>query len=179
MSKLKATIMDEQMVVRAVTRMAHEIIEKNSGAAGLCLVGIKRRGEPIAEMLRENINRFEGVSLPTASVDITLYRDDLSEIASSPVLNSGSLPFPVTGKKVILVDDVIFTGRTARAAMEAILSTGRPACIELAVLIDRGHRELPIRADFVGKNIPTSRNELVAVNMPSFDGELCVKLYDI
>ena len=179
MEKLKATVMDGQAMLRAVTRMAHEIIEKNGGSGGLCLIGIKRRGQPLAEMLRDAINSFEGVMLPTASVDITLYRDDLSEISSSPILNNGEIPFPVSGRKVVLVDDVIFTGRTARAAMEAVLERGRPSCIQLAALIDRGHRELPIRPDFVGKNIPTSRNEKVAVCLPSVDGEMCVRLYDI
>ena len=179
MLELKTQLMDEPAVRRALMRIAHEIIEKNHGGENLCLVGIQRRGVALAALLRENIARIEGIRLPTGSVDITFYRDDLTHVAETPRLSGTSVDFPVTGKRVVLVADVIYTGRTARAAIEAVFSLGRPAAIQLAELIDRGHRELPIRPDYVGKNIPTARSELVAVALPPYDDEVSVKLYGV
>ncbi|MDO4973123.1 MAG: bifunctional pyr operon transcriptional regulator/uracil phosphoribosyltransferase PyrR [Eubacteriales bacterium] len=177
--KVKAQIMDEAALNRALMRISHEITEKNRGVDGVVLVGIRRRGEPIARRIRENIARIEAAEVPCGSIDISFYRDDLSVLAEMPQVRRTELPFDVTDRNVILVDDVLFTGRTARAAIEAIFSCGRPRRIQLAVLVDRGHRELPIRADFVGKNIPTSRAELVEVRLPEFDGETGVYLMDL
>lgn len=176
---LKAKVLDEAAIQRALMRIAHEITEKNKGAENLCLVGIKRRGEPLTNIIRENILKIEGVEVPCGSVDIRYYRDDLSLMNDSPVCSKPDLPFDVTGKNIVLIDDVLFTGRTARAAMEAVMCCGRPKVIQLAVLIDRGHRELPIRADFVGKNIPTARAELVEVQIPPFDSETQVCLMEL
>lgn len=167
--KYKSSIMNEDDVKRALMRLSHQIIEKNRGTDGLCLVGIRSRGVPIAQRISKNIMVIEGVEIPAGELDISLYRDDLSLISSEPVLNRTNIPFDVEGKVVILVDDVIFTGRTARAAMEAVMKIGRPARIQLAVLIDRGHTELPIKADYVGKNIPTSAQEIVAVRLKEYD----------
>ncbi len=161
--------MDEMAIRRAMTRITHEIIEKNKGTDDLCLVGIKRRGEILAQIIQDNIRKIEQAEIPCASVDIRYYRDDLTTLNDSPILRKLDLPFDVTGKTIVLVDDVLFTGRTARAAMEAVISCGRPKAILLAVLIDRGHRELPIRADFVGKNVPTARTERIEVHIPPFD----------
>ena len=166
----KAHIMDQTAMDRAMMRIAHEIIERNKGVGDLALIGIQRRGVPIARRVAENILQVEGKSVPVGILDITLYRDDLSELAAHPVINDTDIPFAVDRKTIVMVDDVIFTGRTARAAMDAIIDLGRPRCIQLAVLVDRGHRELPIRADYVGKNTPTSLNELVAVRMKEIDG---------
>ena len=171
MQTYKATLLDEQALLRAVRRISHEIVERNKGTDSLVLVGIKRRGLPLAKMICDNIAAIESVTLPLDALDIKFYRDDLSEISTLPLLRGEPLKIDVTGKKVILVDDVLYTGRTARAAIEAIFSVGRPAQIQLAVLIDRGHRELPIRADYIGKSIPTSRSEAVAVFLPEFDGK--------
>lgn len=157
--------------------MSHEIIERNNGCENLCFFGICRRGVPLAEIIARNIKEFEGVSVPVGKLDITLYRDDLSQPAPDPVVHSNTTELDITGKTVVLVDDVLYTGRTARAAMDALMRMGRPAAIQLAVLIDRGHRELPIRGDFVGKNVPTSRSELVVVSVPEFDGETAACLY--
>lgn len=176
--KLKAQIMDEVALSRALMRVSHEIIEKNKGVENVVLVGIRRRGEPIAERIRDNISKIEGVVVPCGSMDISFYRDDLSALADSPVVERAELPFDVTEKTVVLADDVIYTGRTARAAIEAVFSCGRPRSIQLAVLVDRGHRELPIRADYIGKNLPTSHSELVEVRLPEFDGETGVFLMD-
>ncbi|MBQ8087552.1 MAG: bifunctional pyr operon transcriptional regulator/uracil phosphoribosyltransferase PyrR [Clostridia bacterium] len=173
----KNLILDEAQLRRSVTRMAHEIIERNKGVDGVVLVGICRRGEPLAHMLREAIERVEGTRLPVGTLDITFYRDDLTPAARDPRLNRTDVPFSIEDQTVILVDDVLYTGRTARAAMDALMDIGRARRIQLAVLIDRGHRELPIRADFVGKNIPTSHAEFVRVNMPNIDGETNVWLY--
>ena len=175
----KAQIMDESAVRRALMRLSHEIVEKNRGAKNLVFVGIRRRGEPLAQRLSENILSIEGVSVPCGSIDIKFYRDDLSLLSESPEVTKPSLPFDVNGRDVVLVDDVLYTGRTVRAAIEAIFDCGRPKTIQLAILIDRGHRELPIRADFVGKNLPTSRDELVEVRMPEFDGETGVYLMEL
>ncbi len=179
MTQRKAFIMDESAMNRAVTRIAHEILERNSGCENLCLVGIRRRGEPLARMIADRISSIEGQSVPVGVLDITLYRDDLSPAGEDglPQLNGTNIPFSVTGKRVVLVDDVIYTGRTARAAIDALFSMGRPGQIQFAVLVDRGHRELPIRPDFVGKNIPTAHTELVAVRVPQIDGEMSVEIW--
>lgn len=177
--RLKAQIMDEAALNRALMRISHEIVEKNKGAEGLLLVGIRRRGEPIAQRIRLNIRRIEAVDVPCGSIDIRFYRDDLTAVADMPEVRRTELPFDVTDRDVVLVDDVLYTGRTARAAIEAIFTCGRPRSIQLAVLVDCGHRELPIRADFVGKNIPTSHSELVEVRLPEYDGETGVFLMDL
>lgn len=180
MGKLKATLMDEAAVNRALTRIAHEMLEKNGGCERLCLVGIRRRGEPLAQRIAEKIEAIEGKAVPVGVLDITLYRDDLSPaFGDMPKVNATRVPFSVTGQWVVLVDDVIFTGRTARAAIDALFQMGRPAKIMLAVLVDRGHRELPIRADFVGKNVPTSRSELIAVKVPPIDEITSVEIWDL
>ncbi|MBR4909693.1 MAG: bifunctional pyr operon transcriptional regulator/uracil phosphoribosyltransferase PyrR [Clostridia bacterium] len=177
MAVLKATLMDEAAVLRALKRISHEIVEKNGGIEGLAIVGIKRRGVPLARIIADNIEQIEGAKVPVGVVDITFYRDDLEHISDEPVLGGTDIGFDVKGKTVILVDDVLYTGRTARAAMEAVMSAGRAAAIKLAILIDRGHRELPIRGDFVGKNIPTSKNERISVKIPPIDDITAVELY--
>ena len=174
----KASIMDANAMQRALRRIAHEIIEGNHGVDGVTLVGIQRRGVTLARMLREEIERVEGVRLPLGVLDITFYRDDLSMLQDHPVVGATDLPFAVQGARIVMVDDVLYSGRTARAAMDAICDMGRPSCIQFAVMVDRGHRELPIRADYVGKNVPTSKSELVGVHVPEFDGDLCVNLYE-
>ncbi|WP_078664875.1 bifunctional pyr operon transcriptional regulator/uracil phosphoribosyltransferase PyrR [Carboxydocella thermautotrophica] len=171
--------MDPESIRRALTRIAHEIVERNKGVENLALIGIRRRGVPLAERLAAKIAEFEGVALPVGLLDITLYRDDLTTLAQQPVVHKTQVPFQVEGKKIILVDDVLFTGRTARAALDAIIDLGRPRFIQLAVLVDRGHRELPIRADFVGKNVPTSRKEVISVYLQEIDGEDKVVLQEI
>ena len=176
--KLKADLMSSEDMKRALKRMSHQILERNHGAGNLVFLGIRRRGVPLAERLSSNINAIEGVEVPVGQLDITLYRDDLSLISEEPVVNSSSVPFDITGKTVVLVDDVIYTGRTARAALDATSALGRAARIQLAVLVDRGHRELPIRADYVGKNVPTSGNELIAGQVEEIDGTEGVKLFD-
>lgn len=167
--------MDEMSVRRALMRISHEILEKNKSTDDVILVGIKRRGIHLAQMIQENICKIENVEVPFHTLDIHFYRDDLSKENNTPVLKNNE-PFDVTDKKIIIVDDVLYTGRTARAAIEAIFEMGRPSQIQLAILIDRGHRELPIRADYVGKNIPTSREETVSVKVDTLDGETCVDL---
>ncbi|MDR1874121.1 MAG: bifunctional pyr operon transcriptional regulator/uracil phosphoribosyltransferase PyrR, partial [Synergistaceae bacterium] len=167
--KEKAKIMDARAMERAVSRIAHEIIEKNKGVTDVALIGIQRRGVPLARQLVAQIEKVEGVSVPVGVLDITFYRDDLSLLNEHPVLNGTDIPFGITGLSVVLVDDVLFTGRTVRAALDALMDSGRPRSIQLAVLVDRGHRELPIRADFVGKNVPTSRSELIAVHIAPFE----------
>ncbi|MDD4568947.1 MAG: bifunctional pyr operon transcriptional regulator/uracil phosphoribosyltransferase PyrR [Tepidanaerobacteraceae bacterium] len=167
----KARIMDEQAISRALIRISHEIIEKNKGVANLVIVGIRRRGVPLARKLAEYISSIEGIKVPVGILDITLYRDDLSSLTSQPVVHKTEIPFKITDKKLILVDDVVYTGRTARAALDALADLGRARTIQLAVLIDRGHRELPIRPDYVGKNVPTSREEIVEVRLKEVDGE--------
>jgi pyrimidine operon attenuation protein/uracil phosphoribosyltransferase len=167
----KATLLDKSGLQRVLTRIAHEIVEANQGVRGLCLVGIRSRGVPIARRLAHFIEEIENCTIPVGVLDITLYRDDLSTIAVQPVVRQTDIPFSVDGKTVVLVDDVLYTGRTVRAAMDAIIDLGRPACVQLVVIIDRGHRELPIRADYVGKNVPTSRNEQIQVLLTEIDGE--------
>ena len=169
--KQKSQLMDGQAIERALMRISHEIIENNRGVHNLLLIGIKRRGEPISKIIQKDILKIENVEVPCESLDINLYRDDLSLVSDSPVVRTKSLANDVNDRDVILVDDVLFTGRTARAAIEAVFTCGRPRTIQFAVLVDRGHRELPIRADYVGKNVPTSRNELIEVRLPEFDGE--------
>ncbi|MGG7058661.1 bifunctional pyr operon transcriptional regulator/uracil phosphoribosyltransferase PyrR [Clostridium tertium] len=176
--KLKANLLDDKAIYRTLIRISHEIIEKNKGIDDVVLVGIKRRGYPIAERIAKNIENIEGVKVPVGSVDITLYRDDISEIKDTPKVNNSNLGVEIIGKKVILVDDVLYTCRTVRAAIDAIMDSGRPDQIQLAVLIDRGHKELPIRADYVGKNIPTSKNEIIAVEIEEIDGKDSVKIYE-
>ncbi len=175
----KAEIMDESAVNRALVRIAHEIIEKNKGVGNVCLLGIKTRGVPLANIINNNIENIEGISVPVGELDINHYRDDLSEIDALPEATPPVLPFDVNGKDIILCDDVMFTGRTVRAAIEAVFSLGRPSSIQLAILVDRGHRELPFKADFVGKNVPTSTTELISVNLKETDNYTCVKLYNI
>jgi pyrimidine operon attenuation protein/uracil phosphoribosyltransferase len=165
--KTKALIMDEKSITRALTRIAHEIIEKNKGVDELVVIGIRSRGVPLAKRIVNSIKEIEGQDVPYFSLDISPYRDDIS---SEEILAKPDSEFDVEGKIIILVDDVLFTGRTVRAALDAIIDLGRPNKIELAVLIDRGHRELPIRADFVGKNVPTSKSERVTVNIEEIDG---------
>ena len=175
---LKASLLDENAIRRALTRLSHEIIEKNKGVEDIVLVGIKRRGYPLAERLSEFIEKFEGVKIPVASVDITLYRDDLTNVSDTPNLNDPKIAMDIRGKKVIIVDDVLYTCRTARAAIDAIMDQGRPEFIQLAVLVDRGHKELPIRADYVGKNIPTSKDEIIKVQIKEIDGTDSVEIYE-
>ncbi len=170
--EIKSKLMDESTMRRALMRIAHEITERNRGTDGLVLIGVRRRGAILAEMIRDNIAKIEGTVLPCADLDISHYRDDLPRIPDPPLLTPAHLSFPVQGKKVILVDDVLYTGRTVRAAIEAIFELGRPESIQLAILIDRGHRELPFRADFVGKNVPTARSEMVKVMLPPYDAEI-------
>lgn len=161
--------MDEKAIQRAVTRIAHEIIEKNKGVKDIILVGIKTRGVPLAQRLVEKIEMIENEKVKAGTLDITLYRDDLSKLDDNPIIHSTNIDFGIDNRIVILVDDVLYTGRTVRAAMDAIMDIGRPKAIQLAVLIDRGHRELPIRADFVGKNVPTSKNEVISVRFTETD----------
>jgi len=177
--KLKAQILDEAGLNRSLMRIAHEILERNKGAENLRLVGVRRRGGPIARRIAENILHIEGQEILVGSIDISFYRDDLSKLNEAPLLRRTELPFDVNDRDVVLVDDVIYTGRTVRAAIEAVFSCGRPRSIQLAVLIDRGHRELPIRPDYVGKNVPSARTELIEVRLPDFDGETGVWLMEI
>lgn len=176
--KFKTRLLSGDDVERALVRISHQIIEKNHGTDNICLIGIRTRGVPLACRLRDHIQSIEGTLPEVGTLDITLYRDDLTSLAEEPRVGHTDVPFSVTDKVVILVDDVIYTARTARCALEAIMKLGRPARVYLAVLIDRGHRELPIRADFVGKNIPTSKNEIVNVLIPPIDSELGVDLYE-
>ena len=161
----KTSIMDADGIRRALIRIAHEITEKNKGVEKVALVGIRTRGVPLAARIAEEIQKIENVKVPTGSLDITLYRDDLTTMGYNPVIHGTEIDFDVTGKHIVLVDDVLYTGRTIRAALDAIIDMGRPNSIQLAVLIDRGHRELPIRADYAGKNVPTSRREIIEVSL--------------
>ena len=161
----KTSIMDADGIRRALIRIAHEITEKNKGVENVALVGIRTRGVPLAARIAEEIQKIENVKVPTGSLDITLYRDDLTTMGYNPVIHGTEIDFDVTGKHIVLVDDVLYTGRTIRAALDAIIDMGRPNSIQLAVLIDRGHRELPIRADYAGTNVPTSRRETIEVTL--------------
>lgn len=169
--KEKAQLMDDKAMARAITRVSHEIIEKNKGIEDVVLVGIKTRGVPIANRIAKKIESIEGQSINTGEVDITLYRDDLKTINTDPVVNGSNIDFNINDKIVILVDDVLYTGRTVRSALDAVVDIGRPKAIQLAVLVDRGHRELPIRADYVGKNVPTSKDEIISVKLSEIDEE--------
>ena len=166
----KKKLMDETAIKRAITRIAHEIVESNKGVENVALIGIRRRGGPLAQRLAEQIEEIEGIKVPVGILDITLYRDDLTTLASQPQLHRTEVFFDINDLNVVLVDDVLYTGRTIRAALDALIDIGRPRCIQLAVLVDRGHRELPIKADYVGKNIPTSLKEVIAVLVNEIDG---------
>ncbi len=168
---LKKEILNKNEISRTLSRIAHEIIEKNKGTENLALIGIRTRGVPLAKRLAAKIKDIEDTELPVGIVDITLYRDDLSTIDKNPVLHKTELPFNLADKKIVLVDDVLYTGRTVRAALDALINYGRPHLIQLAVMIDRGHRELPIRADFVGKNVPTAKDEIIEVRLNEVDNE--------
>lgn len=174
--KFKAQIMNDEDVNRAIVRISHEIIERNHGTEKLCLIGIKTRGIPLAYRIAQNIRKIENKDIEVGELDITLYRDDLTMLARNPIVSDTKIPFSVEDKTVVLVDDVIFTGRTARAALDAVMSVGRPAKIQLAVLVDRGHSELPIKASYVGKNIPTSLSEIVSVHLAEHDGSTNVSI---
>jgi pyrimidine operon attenuation protein/uracil phosphoribosyltransferase len=169
--KEKAKILDKDTINRTLMRIAHEILEKNKGSKNLCLIGIRNRGAYLARRLAEGIEKIEQGKVPVGILDITLYRDDLSLIASQPVVHKTEIDFDITDKNIVLVDDVLYSGRTVRSALDALIDLGRPKSIQLAVLVDRGHRELPIRADYVGKNIPTSINETVEVRLVEVDGK--------
>jgi pyrimidine operon attenuation protein/uracil phosphoribosyltransferase len=163
-------ILSPDDIRRAVTRIAHEVAERNEGVSEVVLVGIRRRGVPLAQRIAGTLADIEGVRVPVGVLDITLYRDDLSMRGPAPVVHSTTIPLDVTGRTVVLVDDVLYTGRTVRAALDALADLGRPGRIQLAVLVDRGHRELPIRADFVGKNVPTARDEMIETRLREVDG---------
>ena len=172
----KAKLMDEKAIARAITRISHEIIEKNKGIEDVILIGIKTRGIPIANRIANRIEKIEGKKVVTGEMDITSYRDDLKKIQLYPVINVTNIKFDINEKTVVLVDDVLYTGRTVRSALNALMDIGRPKAIQLAVLVDRGHRELPIRADYVGKNVPTSKQEIISVELLEVDGEDSVKI---
>ncbi len=163
-------ILSADDIRRAITRIAHEVAERNEGVEGIVLVGIRRRGVPLAQRIAATLADIEGTRMPVGVLDITLYRDDLSMRGPAPVVHSTSIPVDITGQIVVLIDDVLYTGRTVRAALDALADLGRPARIQLAVLIDRGHRELPIRADFVGKNVPTASDEVIETRLREVDG---------
>ena len=165
-----SVVMDKEKISRTLSRMAHEILERNPDLADLALVGIRTRGVPLARRLAERIEQFEGSKVPVGVLDITLYRDDLTAISDHPILRKTEIPFSVDGRNIILVDDVLYTGRTVRAALDGIIDLGRPRRIQLAALVDRGHRELPIRADYIGKNLPTSADDFVQVLLEDQDG---------
>ncbi len=175
----KNQILDPEGIRRGLTRIAHEIIERNKGVKDVVIIGIRRRGVPLAVRLVERIRAIEGQEVLMGTLDITLYRDDLTTLATQPIVHKTEVPFSVENKIVVLVDDVLYTGRTARAALDAIIDLGRPTCIQLAVLVDRGHRELPIRADYVGKNVPTSKKEVVSVKLAEVDDEDIVIIEEI
>ena len=175
---VKTVCMDADEIERSLTRIAHQILEANRGAADIALVGIVTRGDLLAKRLAEKIEKIEGAKVPLGKLDISFYRDDFATHLA-PEVHSTDIFFDLDGKDIILVDDVLYTGRTIRAALDALMDIGRPATVQLAVLVDRGHRQLPIRADYVGKNIPTSRSELVEVRLPEYDGETGVFLMDI
>jgi pyrimidine operon attenuation protein/uracil phosphoribosyltransferase len=171
-----ARLMEESEIRRAVSRIAHEILERNKGADGVALVGIAARGDDLARRLAAEIQRIEGAAVSVGVLDITFYRDDIGMRAEAPEVHETRIDFDITGRTVVLVDDVLFTGRTIRAALDALVDFGRPTAIQLAVLVDRGHRELPIRADFVGKNVPTRKDDQVRVALKELDGEDAVEV---
>ncbi|HOB91096.1 MAG TPA: bifunctional pyr operon transcriptional regulator/uracil phosphoribosyltransferase PyrR [Bacillota bacterium] len=175
----KAQVMDADGIRRSMVRIAHEVIERNKGVKDLAVIGIRTRGVPLAKRLAEAIRSIEHAEVPVGVLDITLYRDDLTTIAVQPVVHKTEIPFDINDKIVVLVDDVIFTGRTVRAALDALMDIGRPRSIQLAVLVDRGHRELPIRPDFVGKNVPTSKREVIGVRLNETDGEERVVIQEL
>ncbi len=166
----KAKILDKEAIERSLMRIAHQILEKNKGTGELCIVGIRNRGAYLAKRLAQDIHKIEGVTVPVGILDITLYRDDLTLLAAGPVVRKTEIEFDFNNKHVILVDDVLFTGRTIRCALDALIDLGRPKSVQLAVLVDRGHREIPIRADYTGKNIPTAKDEAVEVRLSETDG---------
>ena len=174
----KALIMDEAAVARALARITHEIIERNRGVDNLCILGVRRRGVFLAQTLCENIHKFEGETVPTGVLDVTMHRDDLHPEEKQAALIGSEIPFDLTDKDVLIVDDVMYTGRTARAAIETVFSFGRPRSVQLVTLVDRGHRELPIRPDYVGKNLPTAKTEVVTVLTRCIDGETAVYICD-
>ena len=176
--KPKAVVMDDKAMRRALTRIAHEIVEHNEGAEHMGLVGVVRRGVPLANILACEIEEIEGIKPPVGRLDISFYRDDVMR-QISPVLHATDIPFEVEGTNIILVDDVLYTGRTVRSALAALMDFGRPRTVQLAVMVDRGHRELPIRADYVGKNVPSSHEESVRVKMADFDGYDAVEIWDV
>lgn len=174
-------VMDADRIGRSLMRIAHEILERNRGTDNLALVGIRARGVPLAARLAANLQQAGGVAIPTGSLDITLYRDDLMkhQVGPQPILRRTEIPFSLDGKTIILVDDVLYTGRTIRAALDALIDFGRPNAIQLVALVDRGHRELPIRADYVGRNVPTSRQQTVQVQLTEIDGRDQVDVHDL
>lgn len=174
----KAVIMDEAAINRAITRIAHEILERNEGCENLALVGIVTRGDLLANQLADRIEEIEGVRVPLGSLDISFYRDDYL-VGIAPEIHATRIPFDVDGKRVVLVDDILYTGRTIRAALDAVMDLGRPSRVELAVLVDRGHRELPICPDFVGKNVPSSHDENVRLYLKDVDGRSSVEITDV
>ena len=179
MAEFKTNLMNEDAILRTLRRLSHEIVEKNHGAENVCLLGILRRGVCLAKRIAENMEAHYGSSVPVGTLDITLYRDDITELGDQATVNGTDIPFSIDGKTVVLVDDVVYTGRTVRAAMEAVINLGQPAAIQMCALVDRGHRELPICANFVGKNFPTARSEMISVCVPEYDGCMKVDLYDL
>jgi pyrimidine operon attenuation protein/uracil phosphoribosyltransferase len=175
----KKVLMDEVAIKRAITRIAHEIIERNKGVEKVALIGIRRRGGPLAVRLAERIEEIEGIKVPVGILDITLYRDDLTTLALQPQVHRTEVFFNINDMNIVLVDDVMYTGRTTRAAMDALIDLGRPRTIQLAVLVDRGHRELPVKADFIGKNVPTSKTEVISVLVKEIDGREEVIIQEI
>ena len=175
--EFRSNLMQEKEISNALKRISFQIIEQNHGVADLVLLGIRSRGVPLAQRIADNIRSIENQLIPVGILDITFYRDDLTTISPDPIVNETEIPFDLAGKRVVLVDDVLYTGRTVRAAMDAVMDIGRPACIQLAVLVDRGHRELPIRANFVGKNVPTAEREFISVQLAETDGKNSVDLY--
>lgn len=167
----KAKIMDENTIEKALIRISHEILERNEDAGDLAIVGIRKRGEYLARRIADRIKKINSSEIPMGALDITLYRDDLTQVSEQPLVHATEIDFNIDGKKIILVDDVLYTGRTIRCALDALIDFGRPSQIQLAVLIDRGHRELPIRADYVGKNVPTSLDEIIEVKLAESDGK--------
>jgi len=174
----KKQLLSPEEIDRTLQRLAHEIVEKSGGTARLALIGVRRRGVPLAQRLAKSIRGFTGVDVPVGTLDITLYRDDLSTVAPQPVVQSNDIPFPVDGRDLLLVDDVLYTGRTVRAAMNGLFDLGRPKSVRLCVLIDRGHRELPVEATFIGRNVQTSDTEIIEVRLKEVDGEERVMLVD-